>query len=383
MRHRLRDRRPAPANSGDRGGGSSRGSDHRGKRRADPGAGDRRARAAWAPAVQLRARDRQREPAGRGAQELPAQLPRILREAAVHPRAELPRARRDLGGPRSSFRHRSDLRRGQPARLHLRDRDLRGFLGAAAAGHARGDGGRDDPHQPVRLARHHRACERPAPALRLQLQPGHVRLCLFGERARREHHRPRVGRAGRDLRAGRADAGKRPLRSRRGTVCDRHRHAADRQQPHPERHFPRCERGRGPTRRLVSPRRLYAQPHAGRCRIEACRTPLSLRARRSRDTERGLLRGGQYPGRCADAADRGDPCEIAHPGHFRRARFDPRAARRVHCVRPARPAAKHDPRLHDARFRHLRPDEEQRDIADGSGCAPITCSVSRATTAAS
>ena len=71
----------------------------------------RRAAAAQRPALQLRARDRARPHPRRRAEELPAQLPRILREALVRLRRR-PRRAEDRGRrPERAVRHRPDLRR--------------------------------------------------------------------------------------------------------------------------------------------------------------------------------------------------------------------------------------------------------------------------------
>ena len=73
---------------------------------------------------------------------------------------------------------------------------------------------RADPHQPLGLEHHDRQGGRAQIALRQPGQPLHRRLCLLRRRARREHHRSRLGRPGLDLRARRIARRDRPLRPR-------------------------------------------------------------------------------------------------------------------------------------------------------------------------
>ena len=74
------------------------------ERRSRAGPPHRRAASAFGPALQLRAGDRTRQAARRRSEELPAQLPGVLREALVRPRPQPRRARRSgwpAGRPRS------------------------------------------------------------------------------------------------------------------------------------------------------------------------------------------------------------------------------------------------------------------------------------------
>ena len=77
---------------------------------------------------------------------------------------------------------------------------------------ARRAGRRADPHQPLRLQHHDRQGGRAQIALRQPGQPLHRRLRLLRLRAGREHHRPRLGRPGLDLRARRTARRDRPVR---------------------------------------------------------------------------------------------------------------------------------------------------------------------------
>ena len=135
LRLLLRDRRPAPAGRAPRRGrGGGRPTSSPRAPSSAPvlliGAPLRRD----GPALQLRAGDRPRAAPRRRAEELPAQLPRILREALVRPR---PRHRRadDPRSPARTVPFGTDLifAAERPRRLRLPRRDLRGLLGAAAA----------------------------------------------------------------------------------------------------------------------------------------------------------------------------------------------------------------------------------------------------------
>ena len=89
------------------------------------------------------------------------------------------------------------------SRLHLPCRDLRGFVGAAAAERAGRGGRRRGAAQPVGLQHRDRQGADAAAPVRLAIGALHRRLRLFGCRRRRVDDRPRVGRPGRDLRGGR------------------------------------------------------------------------------------------------------------------------------------------------------------------------------------
>ena len=138
----------------------------------------------------------------RGAEELPPELPRVLREALVLPRPR--RRRRDHPGrrPRGALRLRPPLRGLRPPRLRLPPRDLRGLLGGGPALLGGGARRRHHPRQPLRLATSPSASPTSGTcSAARQSARARRRLRLFRRRPRREHHRPRLGRPGRDLRA--------------------------------------------------------------------------------------------------------------------------------------------------------------------------------------
>ncbi len=116
---------------------------------AEAGRDRRRAAATQRPAVQRRRRDRARPHPRRGAEVVPAELPRILRASLVRAGGRRRRPRDRCRGPARAVRYRSGLRRDRPRRLHVPRRDLRGLLGRDAAvddGRARR---RAHPVQPV------------------------------------------------------------------------------------------------------------------------------------------------------------------------------------------------------------------------------------------
>src|ERR1039458_4496999 len=88
-----------------------------GERRADAAAGGGSALAVRGEAVQLRGGDLPRARAGVDAQDLPAQLPRVLREAAVRLRPRGPQPRGGLPGRARTLWERPDLRGREPRGL--------------------------------------------------------------------------------------------------------------------------------------------------------------------------------------------------------------------------------------------------------------------------
>ena len=86
--------------------------------------------------------------------------------------------------------------------FHLPRRDLRGFVGAAAAEQRGGIGRRRDPAQFVGQQHHDRQGANAPAVVRLAIGALPRRLRLFRRRRRRVDDRPRLGRPGRDLRAG-------------------------------------------------------------------------------------------------------------------------------------------------------------------------------------
>ena len=183
--------RPAPCDRG----GDRRGGDR--ERDAVDGAAGRRRAAAQRAALQLRAGDRARAHPWRGAQDLPAKLSRVLREALVRQRRRdrgwLPHHRRR---PVRPVRHRPAVRGGRPGAFRLPRGNLRGLLVADAALDDGRAGRRVDLLQPVGVQRRDRQVARAADAVRVAERARPLRLCLFRRRTWGEHHRPRLGRPG-------------------------------------------------------------------------------------------------------------------------------------------------------------------------------------------
>ena len=135
--------------------------------------------------------------------------------------------------------------------------------------------------------------------------------------------------------------------------AERAAHGHVRRQPPPARR----------AHRRVPADRLPARPADGRPRPAPHRRPLPVRARRPGPPGPGLLRGLQHPGRRARAAAAGDRRPEGRHRRVGRPRLDPRPARRRPGDGPPRPAAQRHPRLHAARLRHRRAHEGQRDRA--------------------
>ena len=157
----------------------------------------------------------------------------------------------------------------------------------------------------------------------------------------REHDRPRLGRAGGDLRARRPAGGIRALPAG----------AASSASPTstPAASSPSgCGRRPSPTRprqalRSGRPFRQRRPSSTGRPferhRADPAGPALPLRAEPADASRPGLLRGLQHPGRGPAPALRGDQRRAHGDRRLRRARFDPRADRRGQGLRPAGPAA--------------------------------------------
>ena len=174
---------------------------------------------------------------------------------------------------------------------------------------------------------------------------GHRRLCLLRRRARREHHRPGLGRPGHGPRTGRAARRVRALR-RRAAAADRRR------RPRSASGSSACARRRSTTPPPRRPARA-AVPHASasstgrtaatsgcgdRCAASPSSPPIrrgSTRTATRRSTSRSPRWRRRFQRRRRPHGDR----------RLRRARFDPRADRRRQGLRPARGAALVDPRL--------------------------------------
>ena len=179
-RLRLRHRRSPPA---DRPARRGRGGDRRYRRRqrrAGAGSDRRRAAPPRRPALQLRGGDPARRAARRRPEDLPPELPRVLREALVRARARRRRARRStVAGRAAPFGTDLLFEATRHSRLRLPRRDLRGLLGADSALHLRRDGGRDHPRQPLRLQHHHRQGRRAQHALRLAIGPRRLAAYVY------------------------------------------------------------------------------------------------------------------------------------------------------------------------------------------------------------
>ena len=155
----------------------------RGHRQAAARRRRRRPAAPRQPALQLRRRHPPRRGARRRAEVVPAQLPRVLREAALRlgrrPPGRVPRASRTGPAPTSTARSPSGptcLHAGGRARPRGARRDLRGHVGAGAAeprGRARR---RDRPAQPLGIPHHRRPRRGPPPARPLGERPLQRRL---------------------------------------------------------------------------------------------------------------------------------------------------------------------------------------------------------------
>ena len=152
----------------------------------------------------------------------------------------------EVAGQGAPFGTGPDLRRRRPRRLRLPHRDLRGLSGRRCRPRRIGAlAGRADPHQPLGLEHHHRQGRRAQAALRQPGEPLPRRLRLLRRRAGREHHRPRLGRPGLDLRARRAARRDRPLRPRRRARGRRRRRPAAAARADAQRHLQRqCPRRR-------------------------------------------------------------------------------------------------------------------------------------------
>ena len=196
--HLLRDRRPSLANRaagrGARCGAGGGGRDARPAYRAARGCRPSPQR----PAVQLRGGDRARRDPGRGAQDVSAELPRILRKALVQQRRGAERADHRDRRPGSAVRYRPDLCRQRPRALHLPCRDLRGLLVPYPALHGGCAGGGAGVLQPFRLQCRDRQVARARDVVGGTIGARGVRLCLFRRRAGRKHDRPCLGRARHD-----------------------------------------------------------------------------------------------------------------------------------------------------------------------------------------
>ena len=305
--------------------------------------------------------------ARRRPQELPAQLPRVLRGAPVPRRARVRSATASsCSGRRSRSAATCSSRAADLPGLRAPRRDLRGRLDAAPAEHLRRAGGRDRAREPVGEQHHDRQGRLPAHAVHGAVRAHDRGLHLHGRGRGRVDDRPRVGRAGADLRE------RRPASPRPSASATEEQLLLRRRRPRPDRLRPREHeqlRGLDPrppraARALPARRRSSSAPARRADAAAAHDRALPVRPRRPAEPQRALLRGLQHPGprpRDAPARDRdreGRDRRLGRPG------LDARADRRRARDGPARPAARERARLHDARLRHLRPHQGQRLEAD-------------------
>ncbi|KAJ8136329.1 hypothetical protein OY671_010458, partial [Metschnikowia pulcherrima] len=165
-------------------------------RRTGPRRHRRRAAAGGAPVVQSRGGGGRRPHPGRGAQELPAQLRRILRSAPVQ-RGRLRRRHRDPpAGADRAVRRRAAVPDGKAAAVPVPRRDSRRRSGADPAVFVRGAGRRHGAGEPVRLEHRGRQVGLPPPAGGAAVGASPGGLHVYVGRPRRVVHRPGSGRPG-------------------------------------------------------------------------------------------------------------------------------------------------------------------------------------------
>ena len=174
--------------------------DRRPRRRAR----GRRAAGQPEPDLQLRGGDPPRKRPRRGAQVVPADLPRVLRASPDRRPATTSPAR--SGWPVQDVPFGSDLlfAADDLPGLRAERRDLRGHVGADPAVRRGGAGGRDRDRQPVRQPDHRGEGRGAQAAVRVRLVAAAGRLRLRRRRRGRIVHRPVLGRADADLRERRA-----------------------------------------------------------------------------------------------------------------------------------------------------------------------------------
>ncbi len=196
----LRDRRPAAAGFAPRRGRALDRQARRGLAQAQPGPDRRRsAQDAW-PALQHRGRRASRRDRRRGAQDLPAELSRVLRETTFRIGRQRARERDRACGPESAVRYRPVVPLDRHRAHDFPCRDLRRHLGPRAAVEPGGPGGRRAAGQPVGQQHHHRQGRVAPAAVRQPVGARECGLRLFGVGPRRIDNRSGMGRPGRDLR---------------------------------------------------------------------------------------------------------------------------------------------------------------------------------------
>ena len=117
--------------------------------------------------------------ARRRAEDVSAELPRILRETAFHLRRRHLRAANQDRRPSGAVRRRPSVSIDRIGRCHVSCRAVRGFLGAAAAFDRGGAGRCRGPDQSVGEQYHDRQGRHAASALRQPIRPRDRGLCLL------------------------------------------------------------------------------------------------------------------------------------------------------------------------------------------------------------
>ena len=340
--------------------------DHAGRRQRQPARGDggRRSAPSRSEAVQLRRGPPPRPDPRRRSQGLPAQLPRVLREAAVHPR-------------RDGARHARSISRARPSRsaravFRARGRSEFSFyveicedlwvpvppstwgamagatilcnLSASNAAVGKAD------YRELLCASHSGRC------IAAYLYAG----AGFGESTtdlawdnqamifENGHRLAAVERfsiasqiAFADVDVERLELDRMRMTSFQDSIADHHaRLAAIRSVP------------------------FEFEPPRGDARSRTPRRALPLRAQRSRAPRRALRRGLSHPGAGAGAAPGGDRHRARGARHLWRPRLDPGPAGGDQDLRPARPLAQRHPGLHHAGARHQLPHARERARAD-------------------
>ena len=218
------------------------------------------------PAVQLRGARLPRPPARRRAEDLPAELPRVLRGAPVHARRHRARApRSELAGQRRAVRHRPDL----PGRRAARPASCTSRSARTCGCRCRR---RPTPRSPARRCSptsRRRTSRSARPSYRHQLVGNQSARCLAAYLYSaaghgRVDHRPRLGRPCADLRERHAARRVGALRRHAAARRRRRRPRAPRRRPHAPEHLRR--RGAAPPRATcaASARVDFSLPSAGR-----------------------------------------------------------------------------------------------------------------------
>ncbi len=322
----------------------------------------RRSMVVGAP-LRVRARGvqhRGRDPSGPGArgrpQELPARVPRVLREAPVPGRPRRGRRPDRVARLRGrAVRAGSAVRRRRPGRVRPARRDLRGPVGA-------------DPAEHVRRRSPARRCSRTCrPATSRSARLAFAASCASRSRRRTIagylYTAAGMGESTTDL----AWDGQALIYENGDRLAEAERFAIDEQLILADLDLDRIVSDRASTssygdsihdhrRRLARMRRVELRARARRSRrsVASPGRAVPVRARRSGQPQRALRGGLQHPGaRARDPAAR-DRDREDRDRRLRRARLDTRADRRRPRDRPPRAPAGARARVHDAGLRDQR-----------------------------